>query len=131
MKYLVPFSILRKSLSFVSSKGTLKADMTYDEFLDVIRRLLTVVEVDEVWYRAVYPDVAQAIDAGVYRSATAHFVEHGYLEGRRPFEFKVDTAWYITKYPDVQEGIDSGELLSAQDHYNRHGYDEGRIPAPL
>jgi hypothetical protein len=131
MKYLVPFASLKQTIRFVSEKGSLKADMTYDEFLDVVRKLLAAIPVDETWYRATYPDVAEAIDAGIYTSATGHFVEHGYLEGRRPFPFEVNEAWYLETYPDVQEGIESGEILSAQDHYNLHGYDEGRMPAPV
>ncbi len=130
MKYLVPFATLRQTIRFVSEKGSLKADLTYDEFLDVVRKLLVALPVDEEWYRATYPDVAEAIDAGVYTSATSHFTEHGYLEGRRPFAFEVDTEWYLETYPDVKEGIETGEILSAEDHYNRHGYEEGRMPAP-
>jgi len=130
MKYLVPFASLKQSIRFVSEKGNLKADMTYDEFLEVLRKLLVAIPVDEQWYRASYPDVAEAIDAGVYTSATSHFVEHGYLEGRRPFAFEVNEAWYLDKYPDVQEGITAGVFASAQEHYNTHGYDEGRMPAP-
>lgn len=130
MKYLVPFTALKQSIRFVSEKGSLKADMTYDEFLEVVRKLLVAIPVDEMWYRASYPDVAEAIDAGTYTSATSHFVEHGYLEGRRPFAFEIDEAWYLEKYPDVQEGIATGEIASAEEHYNAHGYDEGRMPSP-
>jgi hypothetical protein len=130
MNYLVPFSSLRHSVRFVSGKGSLKADMTYDGFLDVVRKLLVAVPVDEDWYRAQYPDVAEAIDAGAYASAASHFVDHGYLEGRSPYQMKVDEAYYLATYADVREGIADGTILSAQDHYDRHGHEEGRLPVP-
>lgn len=131
MKYLVPFATLKQSVSFVSEKGNLKADMTYDEFLDMVRKLLMAVPVDEAWYREQYPDVAAAIDGGAYPSATAHFVDHGYLEGRRPFPVQVDEAFYLTTYPDLRDGLASGAISSVQDHYDRHGYEEGRLPGPI
>ncbi len=131
MKYLVPFASLKRSIRFVSDRGNLKADMTYEEFLDVVRKLLMAVPVDEPWYRATYPDVAEAIDDGTYRSAGDHFVEHGYLEGRLPYAFPVDESWYLAAYPDVKQSVDSGEVTSVQDHYRVHGYGEGRMPAPV
>ena len=131
MKYLVPFASLKQSVRFVSEKGNLKADMTYDEFLDVVRKLLMAVPVDEGWYRAQYPDVASAIDDGAYASATSHFVDHGYLEGRRPFPVKIDEAYYLAANQDVRDGIADGTIPSAQEHFDRHGYEEGRSPAPL
>jgi hypothetical protein len=130
MHYLVPFASLKQSVRFVSEKGNLKADMTYDEFLDIVRKLLMAVPVDEAWYREQYPDVATAIDGGAYPSATSHFVDHGYLEGRRPFPVKVDEAFYLATYEDVRDGIAGGTIVSVQDHYDRHGYEEGRLPCP-
>ncbi len=131
MHYLVPFASLKQSVRFVSEKGNLKADMTYDEFLDIVRKLLMAVPVNEAWYREQYPDVATAIDGGAYTSATSHFVDHGYLEGRRPFPVTVDEAFYLATNEDVRDGIASGTIASVQDHYDRHGYEEGRLPGPV
>lgn len=39
---------------------------------------------DADWYLQAYPDVAEAISMGVFESAHAHFVEHGFFEGRAP-----------------------------------------------
>jgi hypothetical protein len=127
--YVVPFSALKNTIKLVSLKGQLKVDLTYDEFLAIIRQILQAAPVDEAWYRETYPDVAEAIDAGTYRSAKHHFVANGYLEGRRPFTMMVDEAWYLETYPDVKEGIEEGMFASAQEHFTRHGYDEGRKPA--
>lgn len=128
-RYVVPFAALRRAVPLVSVQGQLKVDLRYEDFLDVVRRLLQGVAVDEAFYRATYPDVAEAIAAGLYRNARAHFVANGYLEGRQPFAMAVDEAWYLATYPDVVEGIEDGAFKSAQDHFTRHGYEEGRRPA--
>jgi hypothetical protein len=129
VKYLVPFSVLKTSIRLVSAKGQLKVDMTYDEFLDFIKRFLSAVPIDEQWYRTRYPDVDEAIRAGAYRSARQHFVQHGYFEGRQPFELEVDETYYMKRYPDIHESVTKGVVPSARDHFARHGYLEGRMPA--
>ncbi len=131
MKYLLPFSVLKNSVKLMSVKGQLKVDVSYDEFLDFVKKFLQAVPIDEAWYRSTYPDVDEAIKAGAYRSARQHFVEHGYFEGRRPFELEIDEAWYMKTYPDIQVSVDTGVVQSARDHFVRHGYEEGRTPAPL
>lgn len=131
VKYLLPFSVLKNSVKLMSVKGQLKVDVTYDEFLEFIKKFLQAVPIDEGWYRTTYPDVDEAIKAGAYRSGRQHFVEHGYFEGRRPFDLEVDEVWYTKTYPDIQLSVLNGEVASAHDHFVRHGYEEGRQPAPL
>ncbi len=93
-----------------------------------LRLLLPAVSVDELWYRRTYPDVAEAIDAGLFKSARDHFVQNGWFEGRRPYEIEVDEDWYLATYDDVAEGVETGEIASATEHFRRHGYREGRLP---
>jgi hypothetical protein len=128
-QYLAPFAALRGGLKLVSVKGQLKLDLTYDAFLDIVKKLLEAAEVDEAFYRETYPDVAEAIAAGTYRDAKHHFLANGYLEGRRPFPMAVDEAFYLAENPDVRDGIEDGIFDSAQDHFVRCGYEEGRRPA--
>ncbi len=125
-QYLAPFAALRGRLKLVSVKGQLKVDLTYDAFLDIVRTLLEAAPVDEVFYRDNYPDVAEAIAAGIYRSAKDHFLANGYLEGRRPFPMAVDADFYLAENPDVRDAIEDGIFDSAQDHFVRCGYEEGR-----
>lgn len=42
-----------------------------------------VESVDEPWYLAQYPDVAEAVRKGALPSARHHFLRHGYAEGRK------------------------------------------------
>jgi hypothetical protein len=43
------------------------------------------IQVNEKWYLESYPDIAEAIRSGVYKSAQAHFDQAGFREGRLPF----------------------------------------------
>jgi hypothetical protein len=131
VKYLVPFGVLKNSIKLLSVKGQLKVDLTYDEFLEFVKKFLQAVPIDETWYRTTYPDVDEAIKAGAYRSGRQHFVEHGYFEGRRPFDLEIDEAFYLRHYPDIQDGIGKGLIESARDHFAKNGYEEGRIPSEL
>jgi hypothetical protein len=131
VKYLAPFKVLRNSLQLLSVKGQIKVDMSYDDFLTLVKQFLLAVPIDETWYRATYPDVDQAIRAGAYRSARHHFVENGYFEGRRPFDLEIDEGFYMRRYPDIQNSVERGVFASALDHFRRDGYDEGRLPAEL
>jgi hypothetical protein len=116
-------------LNIVTVNGKRKINNTYDDIIDVIKLLLGGAAFDEQWYLATYPDVAEAVEAGIYASGRQHFVEVGYFEGRRPQEFVVDEEWYLKTYPDVAEAIAKGEVESTHQHYNEHGYHEGRLPA--
>jgi hypothetical protein len=97
----------------------------------MIRTLLSGIDVDEAWYLRQNPDIAEAIKAGVVRSAKEHFLYNGYFEGRRPGPIEVDEAWYLSQYPEVAEAVKQGTMESAQRHFDEHGYKEGRLPRPL
>jgi hypothetical protein len=55
---------------------------------------------NEAYYLANNPDVAAAIDAGVFQSAEEHFNLFGWSEGRDPNE-NFDTSFYLSENPDV------------------------------
>ena len=80
---------------------------------------------DAAWYRASYPDVAQA-----GADPARHYLLHGADEGRAPGP-GFDGVAYGARYPDVRAAGMNPVL-----HYVRHGRAEGRhagplIPAPL
>ena len=102
-----------------------------EDFLELVRLMLALVEVNDQWYREKYPDVSDAVDAGEYRSTRQHFIDHGYFEWRLPGRLTIDEAWYVNEYEDVQIGIENGEIASAEEHFNLHGYAEGRLPVKL
>jgi len=105
--------------------------MTYEDLQDLIRTLLTVIEVDEAFYLERNPDVAEGIAAGTIRSAQEHFVHHGYFEGRQPYPLQVDEEYYLTAHADIGETVRRGEYASGQAHFDGPGYPEGRTPFPI
>jgi hypothetical protein len=131
VRYLPPFEMLKGLIKPKTVKGETRADMSYAEVQTMIRTLLTVVEVDEAFYLARYPDVAQGISQGTIRSAQEHFTDHGYFEGRLPYHIDVDEAWYLKIHADVAQTIVDGEYASGQDHFSGPGYSEGRAPFAL
>lgn len=130
-RYVPPFSLVKPRFAMTASKGKIVASIDYDELRAVIGLLLRGVEVDEVWYLATYPDIAEAITAGLVPNAKAHFVENGYFEGRLPFPLEVDEEWYCGVYPDIGAAIDRGEFKSAASHFREFGYPEGRLPSDV
>jgi hypothetical protein len=126
----MPFEAIRRSVEVSTVRGQLKVSASYDEFIRIIKRLISLVEVDEAWYLSQYEDVAQAVRDGIFPSPTAHFASNGYLEGRMPFPILVDEQWYLEHNPDVADSIRQGKVASAQEHFTQNGYREGRQPFP-
>lgn len=128
MPYVPPFDVIKNAANISAVKGELRVTLPYDDFIRIVKHLLTGIPVDEEWYVERYEDVAQAIRNGEIKSARAHFVEHGYIEGRLPGPVAVDEQWYLEQYPDVAESVRRGIDVSAQAHFDRDGYREGRLP---
>jgi len=80
---LPPFQVLQKELRGMAAP--------YDASGKLLRQLRPILEpvlarkpFDENWYLAAYPDVAKAVLADPSASSHAHFIRHGYFEGRAP-----------------------------------------------
>lgn len=129
MTYLPPFGFLKQKYRITEASDRDRVNLMCKDFLEIIRLLLRGTIVDEKWYLTEYPDVAEAIKSGDFKSAKHHFIENGYFEGRRPHQLEVDEEWYLSTYPDVTEGIGAGHISSAQEHFLSNGYAEGRLPA--
>ena len=128
MKYLPPFELLRAVMARTANRRKSRPEIVPEELQEMIRILLSVIEVDEAFYLTRNADVAEGIKAGTIRSAREHFIYHGYFEGRLPYEIKVDEAWYLKNHPDVAETVRKGIYRRAQDHFDGPGYSEGRAP---
>ena len=128
MKYVPPFDFIRRSVEISTIRGELRVNVSYEDFVRLLKRMIAGTEVDEEWYLRTYEDIAKAVREGTIKSAQHHFVEDGYFEGRLPFPMKVDERWYMTQYPDVADSVRRGILQSAQAHFDEDGYREGRLP---
>jgi hypothetical protein len=131
VRYLPPFEALKPYLTISTAKGKMAVSCNYENLVQLIRRIIIDVPVDEPWYLERYPDVAEAIRQGIVASAKSHFVNDGYLEGRLPFPIQVDERYYLTQNPGVAEHVRKGALASGQQHFDENGYQEGRLPFGL
>jgi hypothetical protein len=128
VRYLPPFEMIRRLLEISTVRGELRINISYEDFVEILRTMIRGVEVNESWYVTAYEDIGAAVKNGVIRSAKQHFVDDGYFEGRLPFPIPVDERWYLAENSDVAESIRKGTVDSAQDHFDRDGYREGRLP---
>jgi hypothetical protein len=128
MNSVASFSSLKKQLPITTNSGRVMVNIPYDDFVEVLKLVLRGVAVDETWYLNRYPDVAEAVNKGVFKSAWHHYVESGYFEDRWPVEPRIDESWYLERYTDVADGIRSGLIKTALAHFVEHGYQEGRAP---
>ena len=131
MKYLPPFELIRRSIEISTVRGELRVNLSYENFVTILRTMIQGIEVDETWYARTYDDIGNAVKEGVIRSAKQHFVDDGYFEGRLPFPMLVDERWYLAENDDVADSIRRGFIESAQDHFDKNGYREGRLPFGL
>jgi len=97
---------------------------------EVFALVLENINVDEVWYKQTYMDVAAAIMSGEIASCREHFVRAGYFEGRLPSEPPLDEDWYLNRYPDIAEARSNGTIGSAKMHFMHGGQQEGRSGIP-
>lgn len=130
VRYLPPFEVIRGMLNLTTARGKTRVDMPYEVAQNLIRCLLSAIEVDEEFYLSRNADVADGVQKGTIRSAQDHFVDHGYFEGRMPYRMEVDEAWYLKTHADVAETLQTGQYSSGQDHFDGPGYPEGREPHP-
>ncbi|MFL5252423.1 MAG: hypothetical protein ACJ8AI_05935 [Rhodopila sp.] len=128
MKYLPPFELIRRSIEISTVREELRVNVSYEDFVRILKTLIQGIEVDEAWYARTYEDIGGAIRNGTVRSARQHFLADGYFEGRLPFPIAVDEEWYLAMNPDVAESIRAGDVESAQAHFDKDGYREGRLP---
>ncbi|HEY0183968.1 MAG TPA: hypothetical protein VGC09_14265 [Rhodopila sp.] len=131
MKYLPPFEVLKSYLTISNVKGELMVSCSYENLVQLLRRLIIGVEVDEDWYVKRYPDIADAIKEGLVPSGRQHWVHDGYFEGRLPFPIKVDERYYLAENTGVADYVRKGMLESGQQHFEENGYMEGRLPFGL
>ncbi len=92
----------------------------------LMQRYVARFPLDEVWYRAVNPDVDDAIRSGAIASATEHFVSQGYLEGRAYCPADFDETAYLELNPDLRAAREDGMSPDLRVHFVRSGHAEGR-----
>lgn len=95
----------------------------------LIQTLAATQPFDPAFYRATYPDIDSAFEAGLIPDLHQHFIDSGFIEGRFGAAPEVDEAFYNESYPDIAEAVRAGEIASGAVHYLESGASEGRVPA--
>jgi hypothetical protein len=131
VKYLPPFDLIRRMVEVSTVRGELRVSISYDDFIKVMRLMISGIEVNEEWYLKEHQDIAQAVASGTVASAKQHFLDDGYFEGRRPFPMPVDERWYLEHNADVAESVRKGVVSGGEQHFVEDGYREGRLPYKL
>jgi len=129
----IPPSVKQLMPSLVIEGGytpSAKVTCNLTDLRAIVHMALAAVEVDEEWYLRQYPDVREGIRDGTSLSATEHYRNCGYFEGRLPSQPDVDEEWYKATNSDVAAGIREGRFRNATAHYIESGYVEGRQPRP-
>lgn len=85
MRYVPPFAALKTWMTRHAAADNTHLAAVYDDVVDVLKKFLEAVPVDEDWYMAEYPAVRGFVECTPTESATSHFYKHGYFEGRKPF----------------------------------------------
>ncbi len=81
------------------------------------------------WYLRHYPEVAEAITRGEWRSALEHYLCNDTPTAFDPLpDFSED--WYLTGQPELRDAIESGAFRNGYAHFLRYGTVELRAPAP-
>ncbi|WP_199247574.1 VWD domain-containing protein [[Phormidium] sp. ETS-05] len=77
------------------------------------------------FYLKTNPDVAAAVESGETRSASEHFNQFGFEEGRVPSAIFAD---YLNQNPDVAAAVNRGDISNGFEHFIKYGFAEGRLP---
>ena len=57
MKYLPPFELIRRAIEISTVRGELRVNVSYENFVAILRMMIRGVEVDEAWYVRAYEDI--------------------------------------------------------------------------
>ena len=64
MRYVPPFDLIRRSVEISTVKGELRVNVSYEEFIRILKMMIAGVEVNDAWYTRAYEDIGKAIKDG-------------------------------------------------------------------
>jgi hypothetical protein len=81
---------------------------------------------DHEFYLQKYPDIAKAVEHGVFCSAHHHYEKHGFKENRSAFP--LDRVFYSQNYSLAALEVGQGDFLNLEHHYIEVGEKRGYMP---
>lgn len=88
----------------------------------------TTLYFDPDWYRASYPAVAEAIQAGRWRSALQHYLGNATPSAFDPLPVFSERD-YLARCPDIAAAIEAGQWRNGYAHFLANGAAELRTPS--
>ena len=82
---------------------------------------------DPEWYLATYPDVAKAVEQGLFLNALHHYLTNSNPVAYSPNQW-FSEAHYAQLYPDVAAIVADGGFRNGYEHFIRFGAREMRVP---
>ena len=64
MRYLPPFELIRRSIEISTVRGELRVNVSYENFVAILRQMIQGIEIDELWYLRTYEDIGKAVKEG-------------------------------------------------------------------
>ncbi|MBD2257439.1 DUF4347 domain-containing protein [Pseudanabaena sp. FACHB-2040] len=80
---------------------------------------------DETYYLSQNPDVANAVNFGVFKTGYEHFSSLGWKEGRSP-SILFNEQYYLSQNTDIAKAVTDKTLQSGLEHFLLFGHKEGR-----
>jgi hypothetical protein len=50
VKYLPPFDLIRRSVEITTVRGELRVNISYEDFVKILKMMISGLEIDEAWY---------------------------------------------------------------------------------
>ena len=125
----IPFAELKTNIRVRVGRGRLLAEIEREDFLGLVRKVLSSISVDESWYQAAYPTAGRTSDLGASHPRPATIGRRATSRAFYPPDVDVDETWYRARYAHVRTSLAVGSAVSAKDHFVRIGYGEGCQPA--
>lgn len=133
--------IISTSCTILSEEGKALVSKMEEQLFAAKAQTLDDDSCAEEMYLLDNPQVAMAVESGLYKSGRDHYVQQGYKDGGKNFFCpkqcqgrspascidacdKEDN--YLLHYPEIKSEIDSGIIGTAREHYERKGRKEGR-----
>ncbi len=120
-------------LFYARQAGLTESQPPFQHYLTALERGGTEAETsryfDSAWYLGRYPEVADGLSRGIWRSPLEH-----YLSNDTPIAFDPSAdfseEWYLGRDPGLRAAIEAGAQRNGYAHFLRHGATELRAPAP-
>jgi GT2 family glycosyltransferase len=131
-------SVYFDPLWYLEAHPVAKAAVLRGKYLGALHHYLTnetpadfdpLPQFSEGFYRVRHPDIAAAIEMGMYRTGYQQFVQFGVFELRQPRE-DIDLAYYRDMHEEVRTDINTGAVRDAFAHLRTRGLAAGLAHSP-